>query len=409
MTHIPHILDMHVEDAAILWLRRSMAVNAPNYAPMYLGRLDELLEAHLDGLRVAGDAGWEAAKAGFDGTGEPGEMFTLAVLAFGSDNFDWIRSVLEAVAVSPTTLVKPIAAAIGWLPTSALHGKVDPLLDDPNPVNRLVGIGACSVHRVDPGKRLAGYLRQAPMVRQAALKLVGELGRADLVTDVTTALPDDTPACTFRRALTATLIGDRGKAPETLLATAATGGDHARLALDVGLRAVGPVRARQWLAGLKGNPIELWLKIWGAGAVGDPAAMSWLISRMRDGKTAQAAGEAMTLITGWDLDVLDLSGDAPPDAPTGPTDDPADPNVDLDPDESLPFPDADRVTAFWADHGSSLPAGPLFLGQPVSIEGYQRAFANSSQRHRRAAAYGLALGSLTAPLPNWKTRQPKTL
>ena len=51
---IPLILDLHAEDASILFLRRDAAVNAPHYNHEFLARLDEQVAAHLDGLRVGG-------------------------------------------------------------------------------------------------------------------------------------------------------------------------------------------------------------------------------------------------------------------------------------------------------------------------------------------------------------------
>ena len=52
---IPHIIDQHAEEAAFLWLLRSNAVSAPHYDLDDLSGLDERVEAHIDGLRIAGD------------------------------------------------------------------------------------------------------------------------------------------------------------------------------------------------------------------------------------------------------------------------------------------------------------------------------------------------------------------
>ena len=82
--HLPLILEQHAEDAAILWLQRDRAVDAPHFKRLLLGRLEERLEAHLDGLRVAGPAGWETARAALEAYREPGEVFAAAVLARGA-------------------------------------------------------------------------------------------------------------------------------------------------------------------------------------------------------------------------------------------------------------------------------------------------------------------------------------
>jgi len=107
MLHIPIILTQHAEDAAVLWQRRTRAVNAPHYNKMYLSRLDEQLEAHIDGLRIAGSTGWDEALAAYDDIGGAGEMFTLATLAFGHD--------------TTTDLRKPDCAGFGcwWMRVSS--------------------------------------------------------------------------------------------------------------------------------------------------------------------------------------------------------------------------------------------------------------------------------------------------
>ena len=45
-----------------------------------LARLIERLEAHLDGLRVAGDAGRKMAEERFAAHAEPGELFVIRML-----------------------------------------------------------------------------------------------------------------------------------------------------------------------------------------------------------------------------------------------------------------------------------------------------------------------------------------
>ena len=58
---LTHIVEQHAEEAAFLWPLRDTGVDAPHYKRHHLARLDERVEAHVDGLRVAGEAGWRIA------------------------------------------------------------------------------------------------------------------------------------------------------------------------------------------------------------------------------------------------------------------------------------------------------------------------------------------------------------
>ena len=59
---IEDIITQHAEEASFLWLMRSLAVKAPHYSLADLAELDDRVEAHLDGLRIAADAGWTICK-----------------------------------------------------------------------------------------------------------------------------------------------------------------------------------------------------------------------------------------------------------------------------------------------------------------------------------------------------------
>ena len=70
---ITEILTQLAEEAAFLWLLREAAVRAPHYSLADLGKLDNRVEAHIDGLRISGDDGWEVLKKQLEKNAEPGE------------------------------------------------------------------------------------------------------------------------------------------------------------------------------------------------------------------------------------------------------------------------------------------------------------------------------------------------
>src|SRR6185503_665627 len=77
------VVRQHADEAAFLWTMRERATGQPHYSLKDLAALDERLEAHLDGLGVAGQKGWDCCRANMEHLG-PGEAFALAVLAFRS-------------------------------------------------------------------------------------------------------------------------------------------------------------------------------------------------------------------------------------------------------------------------------------------------------------------------------------
>src|ERR1022692_5175170 len=106
------VIDQHAEEAAFLWTQREHATCAPQYALKDLAKLDERVEAHLDGLRVAGNTGWETAVAQLE-QGR-GEVFAAAVLAFESGDSTHTSAVLE-VGCSAAPLASSLVSALGWL------------------------------------------------------------------------------------------------------------------------------------------------------------------------------------------------------------------------------------------------------------------------------------------------------
>jgi hypothetical protein len=80
------ILRQHAEQAAFLWTVYDYHLLHPEenleMDEIRLIRLIERLEAHLDGLRVAGDAGREMAHELYDEYPEAGELFVVRMLAY---------------------------------------------------------------------------------------------------------------------------------------------------------------------------------------------------------------------------------------------------------------------------------------------------------------------------------------
>ena len=81
------IVRQHAEMAAFLWTVYDQHAAVPGREPrldeVRLARLVERLEAHLDGLRVAGAEGLRIAEERYAEYPEAGELFVMRMLAAG--------------------------------------------------------------------------------------------------------------------------------------------------------------------------------------------------------------------------------------------------------------------------------------------------------------------------------------
>jgi uncharacterized protein (TIGR02270 family) len=143
-----------------------------------------------------------------------------------------------------------------------------------------------------------------------------------------------------------------------------------------------------------------WL-IEGCGIAGDAGYVPWLVKQMDEVTTARIAGEAFALITGVNLGTAALDRPAPAGVDFGPTDDPEDPNVAMNEDDGLPWPDPTKVQAWWDHNAERFPRGiRYFMGAPLTRDHCIAVLKNGYQRQRVLAAHYLCLVEPGTPLFN---------
>ena len=406
---IPAIVQQHAEEASFLRELRTRLVRAPHVRLLQLGRLDERIEAHLDGLRVAGDDGTARLLALLDDAGA-GVVFALAVRALETRDAALLERLLALVPALADDDAgwRGLASALGWVPAATLQGVVPKLLAAAAPHARAAGLAACRLHRVDPGQALARAVADpAPRVRGEALRCAAAVGRRDMLGAAKAAIADGDPATVFEGAWAAVLLGERGAAWQ-VLAHAAQHSPPAQAAraLMLAMAAAQPDEAsdlaRRLSAAAQGPQAapQAWSRMLDAlGLLGDARFVPWLVERMADPRLARRAGQAWCWITGADLAADDLEARSAPERSPQPSDDPDDEEVAIDDDEDLPWPDPARVAAWWERHASAMPAGSrLFAGAPLGREVAHRVLADGTQRMRAHAALLLAALQPGAPL-----------
>jgi uncharacterized protein (TIGR02270 family) len=370
-----------------VWIMRERLVRAPNVRLVDLVRQDERLAAHLAAIVGRHDlqcAVAESELANPERLDAPELHFMAATLALHAG---------EPPRIPDLSSLAPFVAALAWADRDVAERAIERLCNAAQPSPRAIGIAALGVRRLDATAVLQSALadREA-LVRARAYRTTGQLGRADLMAQLRPGLTDPDPECRFRSAWAAARIGAGDEALKVLADIAWNNLPRADRALDLLLRRLDVPQANAWLREFAKLPDRQRALIRATGVIGDPLYIPWLIERMADPATARLAGESFCMITGLDLAYRDLDRRPPADFQSGPNDDPADENVALDEDENLPWPDPERIGAWWTANRSRFIVGtPYFLGTPKASADWLEALSDAFQRQRHAAALELAI------------------
>jgi uncharacterized protein (TIGR02270 family) len=399
---IDRILSQHVEDASVLAALRVTQVAAPHVNLKHLALLDERIAAHVDGIVVAGESGWQFCEQAL-AMASVGTAFTATAAVIHArhpERLDRMFALAEAVPEARAGFL----SAFGWVSSEQLRTVGGNLLASDNAFRRYTGIAACSMHRVDPGLALTRAIGSSDRAcRARALRTAGELGRRDLLSNCIAAIRDLDADCRLWGAWSAVLLGERERALEILMTACGTPGAHTQRALDLVLLTLEPRAACTFLGMIAPEAWRTRRVLRGLGLVGDSAHVPWLIEQMTDVHLARVAGEAFSLITGADLEALDLERSPPADIDFGPNDDPQDDNIHMDPDSDLPWPDAIKVHEWWQTNQYRFTSGErLLLGHPVTRESCMKVLSDGYQRQRRIAALHIALQNPGEALFEWR-------
>ncbi len=387
---IENVVYQHAENVCFLWMQREQAVNEPHYSFKDLVHLDDRLEANLDGMRIAGRQGDPMLEEMIEMRDE-GAHFGRALLALERGDRD-VFNALVSKADDDAAIQYELASALAWVAPVHLKETVKSLLDSKNPVALTLGYRACAAQGRNPGKYLGiGAVHENAMVRASAFRTAADLADRKFFSDHPN-IELDNPDVRIEQARGHAMLGNRPMARSVLESMAAGGGSRAAEAAALLMLMSDSQSGRAFLKKLISTPGRERDVITGFGLLGDPVAMGWLIHKSHTPEFARLCGGAMTMITGIDIACEDLDlPDEPEGFTTGPDDDPANDEVELDEDENLPWPDPERVDQWWASSGG-LAAGSLYLGgHRKAPDGLMTVLRNGMQRQRNAAAQSLAL------------------
>jgi uncharacterized protein (TIGR02270 family) len=408
---IEEVVDQYFEEASFLWERRDLAVTAPDYSLMDLAELDERVEAHIDGLRVAGDHGWALCEAGLT-EDEPGAVFTATVIAFETGDEKRTELVI-GVGSKSRAAFRGMVSGLGWMDDNPFNSVIEGLVSNKSRHCRRLGIAACGIRRLDPREYLDQALNSSDLFLKAlALKTAGELKRQDLLPLIRSELQHENHLCRFEAARSALLLGDYS-ALKTMGQFVQTPSSFRIPAMQIALRMLDTQAAQSLLKTISKDREHMRDVLTGMGISGDPFYIPTLLQQMEIPEMARVAGEAFCMITGVDLADTGLEGAWPDGFEAGPNDDTEDENVEMDMDEDLPWPDVNLSRHWWQQHNGQFEPGTRYLSGGAVTPGHCKSvLKNGKQRHRNGAALELALSEPATPFFNTKApghRQHKNL
>ncbi|WP_437293134.1 TIGR02270 family protein [Sorangium sp. So ce426] len=362
---LPDVLETHADAAMFLRAQRSRAARSRTHGLAQLAPLDERLEAHLDGLLLAAEGGDDAAGA----ARRAGGRFVEAFLAIRLRSAPLLRDAAERAGLGPGVAggERDVVAALGWAPWSDADAvTAEPAGGRADAPLALLRLHAQRAHRRDPGDALPrATLAGDPRLRAAALRAAGELCRRDLTGALRDALDDPDAGCRAWAAWSGALLGDP-RCRRALPALARAGeAELAERALELAVRVLPPGEAEALIREIAAAGGER-RALAAAAAWGDARAVPWILALADRPDLARLAGWAFSAITGVDVARGELAAVPPPGFRAGPTDDPWERDVGMDPDARLAWPDAGKLRARWADLAGRFDQGARHrLGRPI--------------------------------------------
>lgn len=374
------VVETHAREAAFLWTLRSRAVGAPHYRLKHLRKIDARVTAHLEGLRIARDDGWQAALEVLADL-EGGPLFVAAALAFSGRDVRQMNHVVQLALTDPA-LEAALVSALSWLEPEPLRPVLDRLCISEHAVHRRIALAALAAHRLPADSAIARAVDDPdPGLRAVALRAIAETRNQDYLPLCRRALTDTDAVCRFWAGCALAFDGDQA-GTIVALQTGVTVVPLKRAAVEVALRCGEPRWARDVVRAWAASPEATREGIHAIGAVGDPVTVPWLLDRMDEETQARAAAESLSMITGVDLKYSDLATDVAEDEEVDPE------------DADLPKPDVGRVREWWHAHRTEFQSGSRYLaGRPISATTAAETLRDGYQRQRIGAAIELAQAS----------------
>ncbi|MFC4161716.1 HEAT repeat domain-containing protein [Chitinimonas lacunae] len=397
---IEPLVRRHAGDAAFYWAQHDSSAHSCRLDLARLLHFDRLLQAHLDGLEVAGATGWQLAFEELARWRGPGEVFVCAYLALAAGDGERLREVWLQLQLDPERGLRGLISALAWVGTEQALPWVSHWLEASQnsalqvAALRTAALGGATLLKTAQVAFEPQCQNEDARVRAAAARLGARLPRRLAQPVLLKLLEDVDPVVRAEAAIA--LGGQEAAAPPVLWQVCAEWiGRCAEL--DGWDRFQAERRLARWLRHLGGQlppghvalprlleqlPPRLGLLL--ALHHADPAHLPWVAAQMTAPETSRLAGWVWSALSGVQLEPAGLT--LPPRLPDEETEQPVSLAVE-DQDAGLPEPDPAAVQAWMAMHQASLPTwAPGLLGRALTPDILQQMLTGAPQALRWIAA-----------------------
>jgi uncharacterized protein (TIGR02270 family) len=392
------VVDQFVEVACGLAQTRARWLNGYRFGLRDLRRLDERIEAHLDGLLVAPDTAEDTLNPLLEEQ-EPGAVTVGTMLHLFGRRGGMAKWLLQQHDANPRA-PREIDAAFAWVPTSYLRGVANELLGSTEVRLQRIAVAAATAHRVVVDRAVEWFDHDdVPLASEAAR----HLGSMRIHSPLSRRVRESRSRQYWNAWASLFTRGASENVRQVLYALAVEPGEYADEARAVSLTALPVAEAHELLRVATEQPDGLRRRIEGCALIGAPRYVDWLIGLMRDPAQARVAGEAFCTITGVDLVHQELDGE--PLFDEAEEDDRPETPLPATNDEDLLWPDADKVAKWWNSNQAQFRAHERYLCGALISTAHCRDVIRMRYQPQRAIA-ALHLGLHVRDLPVFDTTLP---
>lgn len=108
------LIQRHASDAAFYWNQRDESITSTHLQLERLAHFDSLLQANLEGLIVAGDAGWDAALQALERWKGVSQLFVCAFLSLHEKSAERLPILCKRIEAQPNQLARGLISALAW-------------------------------------------------------------------------------------------------------------------------------------------------------------------------------------------------------------------------------------------------------------------------------------------------------